>query len=261
MQKLAGGLLGGNGGFRLSGRARSHFVAGSFEIDVQRIKRRHGHLGAPVLHVSVGPTSVQAKGAGDIFRERVAVVALPSKNVADQTAGVHVENAAAGLTGCIRQANKNLTRFGVFLTVVPGLGSVDLGMMAARALVFRFEGLHFIGGIEVKNALAGIADHSLLAGADIVIDLRPQHYLARYAFMIAHFGDAGAAKFRSALVVAQKIFIHARPLLIAFAAPLGQLFFVFGGANAGVSFFLFDLGGFRFEFSLCGFYLFVASVG
>jgi len=38
--------------------------------------------------------------------------------------------------------------------------------------------------IEVQNALAGIADHGLLAGADIVINLRAQHNLAGHAFVI-----------------------------------------------------------------------------
>ena len=61
--------------------------------------------------------------------------------------------------------------------------------------MFGLESLHFVGGIEVQNALAGIADHGLLAGADIVVGLRTQHDLAGHAFMIAHFGDAAAAKF------------------------------------------------------------------
>ena len=44
-------------------------------------------------------------------------------------------------------------------------------------------------------------------------------------------------------------------------APLGELFFVFGGALAGFIFFFFDLGGFRFQFGLRGFHFFVARVG
>ena len=79
------------------------------------------------------------------------------------------------------------------------------------------ESLHFVGGIEVENALAGIADYGLLAGADIVVDLRAQHDLASHAFVIAHLGDAAAAKLGNALVVAQQIFVDAGPHLIALA--------------------------------------------
>ena len=67
-------------------------------------------------------------------------------------------------------------------------------MMAARAFMFRLQRLHFIRGIEVQNPLAGIADYSLLPGANVVIYLRAQHDLARHTFVIANFGDAAAAK-------------------------------------------------------------------
>jgi hypothetical protein len=67
-------------------------------------------------------------------------------------------------------------------------------MMAARALMFGLERLHFVGRIEIQNALAGIADHGVLSGTDLVVSLRSQHDLARHAFMIAYLGDAAAAE-------------------------------------------------------------------
>ena len=75
--------------------AGAHLVLGSLQIDVQGIKGRHGHLGAPVFHFVFRPASVQADGAGDVFRERMAEIALADEDVADEPAGVHVENAAA----------------------------------------------------------------------------------------------------------------------------------------------------------------------
>ena len=60
--------------------------------------------------------------------------------------------------------------------------------------VLRLEGLHFVSRIKVKNALAGVTDDGLLAGANVVVGLRPQHDLAAHALVIKNFGDAAAAK-------------------------------------------------------------------
>jgi hypothetical protein len=49
--------------------------------------------------------------------------------------------------------------------------------------------------------------------------------------------------------------------LIALGAPLGQQFFVFGGALAGVGFFFFDFGGLGFQLGLRGFHFLVAGIG
>ena len=126
--------------------------------------------------------------------------------------------------------------------------------------MFGLESLHFVGGIEVQDALAGIADHGLLSGAHIVVGLRPQHDLACHAFVIAHLGDAAAAKFGNSLVVTEEILIHAGPHLIALGAPLGELLFVLRGPLAGFNLFFLNLGGFRLQFGLGGFHFFVARV-
>src|SRR5208283_2355171 len=145
--------------------------------------------------------------------------------------------------------------------VVPGLGRVDLGMMAFGA---RGRGLyvgHFLGGIEIENALAGIANDGLLAGADFVVSLGPEHDAARHTLLIANFGEATAAKFGDALVMAEQVFVDAGANLIALGAPLGQQLFVLGGALAGFLFFLFDFGVFGFQFGLRGLDFLVARVG
>src|ERR1700724_1334645 len=134
MDKLAGSLLGATGRrSTLAGSACTHFVAGGFKIDMKGIQRRHRHLGAPVLHVTFGPASVQANGPGNVFRKRLAVIPLASKNIANQPPRVHLENAPASLTCGIHQAQKNFPRVAEFLAVVPSLRGVDFRMMAAGA--------------------------------------------------------------------------------------------------------------------------------
>src|SRR5271154_4020968 len=173
----------------------SHFVPGGLEIGMKRIEGGHGHFGAPALHFGLRPASVEANGAGDVLRKSMTEIAFAEEDVANEASGSHVEDAAGSLARGIVEAQKNFASIGIFLTVVPGLRRVNFGMMAARALVFRFESLHLVGGIEVQNTLAGITDHGLLAGADIVVNLRAQHDLAGHAFVLAHFGDAAAAEF------------------------------------------------------------------
>ena len=174
---------------------------------------------------------------------------------------LRVENAATGLASGVVHAQQDFARTAEFLAVIPGLGSVDFGVMAARAFVLRLKRLHFVGGIEIKNALAGIADDGLLPGAHVIVSLRPQHDLAGHAFVIANLGDATAAKFRHALVVAQKIFVDSGAHLIALAAPLSQAAFRLRQYAGGLSFFFFDLGGFGFHFGLSCFHFLVADLG
>src|SRR5580658_2692739 len=133
-------------------------------------------------------------------------------------------------------------------------------MAPAGALVFRLKRQHLVRGIKVENALAGIANHGLLAGADVVIGLRPQHNLTGHAFVVEHLGDTAAAKLGNTLIVPQEILIDAGPHLIPFGAPLGKLLLVLGSALAGFNLLFFDFGGFGFQFSLGSFYFFVARV-
>ena len=115
-------------------------------------------------------------------------------------------------------------------------------------------------GIEVQNALAGFADHDLPA-AHFVISLRTQHDLASHAFLITHFGQPGAAKFRNAFVLAQQVFVHSGAGLVALGVPFRQQFFVFGGALAGSGLFFLDLRHLGFQFQFGGLHVLVAGVG
>ena len=107
-------------------------------------------------------------------------------------------------------------------------------MMALGAVVEASRLDQLFLRIEIENALAGVADNGLFAGANFVIGLRTQHDLAGHAFVIANFGDAAAAELRDALVVAQQVFADAGAELVALGSPFGQQLFVFGGALAGL---------------------------
>src|ERR1017187_4509054 len=79
-EPLAGDVLGGNGWhFRLGRAAGTHFVAGGFEINVERIKCSHGHLGAPSFHLSLRPAPVESDGPGNVFRKQIAVIAFANE--------------------------------------------------------------------------------------------------------------------------------------------------------------------------------------
>ena len=166
-------MPGGNacGLLRLGSGTGTHLVAGGFQVDVKGIEGCHGHLGAPIFDLLFRPASIQADGASDVFRKSVTEIPFADEDVANETAGAHVENAAAGLPPSVGEAQENFASFGEFLTVIPRLGRVDLGMMAAGAFVFGLKSLHFISRIEIEDALAGIADYGLLAGAHIVVGL------------------------------------------------------------------------------------------
>ena len=58
----------------------------------------------------------------------------------------------------------------------------------------------------------------------------------------------------------QQVFVDAGAHLIALGTPLGEQFFVFGGALAGVVLFFFDFGGLGFQLGLRGFHFLVARV-
>ena len=138
---------------------------------------------------------------------------------------------------------------------------VDLGTGAALGGEVRTLDFFFVGGIEIQNALAGFALNHFLAGAHVVVGLRPQHHLAGHAFLIAHFGEAGAAELHDALVVAECVWADAGAQLVALGVPFRQQFLVFHGALAGLLFFSFDFGGFRFEFGLGGLDVLFAQLG
>src|ERR1700677_1731695 len=119
-QWLAGGLLGRNG-CGLGRGAGTQFVAGGFEIGMQRIQSSHGHLGAPGLHLFFAPASIEADGAGDVFWEGLAKISFATEYVADQPSRAHIENVAAGLPSGIVHAQKYFASVAKLGTVIPRL--------------------------------------------------------------------------------------------------------------------------------------------
>src|SRR5205807_9335430 len=93
--------------------------------------------------------------------------------------------------------------------VVAGLGRIGFGTRTAAGGSGRFFHDHFGGGIEVKNALAGIADDYLLATAYFVIRLRTKHDLASRAFVIANFCKTCLEQFDIAIIVPEEIDAYA----------------------------------------------------
>src|SRR5581483_4536122 len=136
----------------------------------------------------------------------------------------------------------------------------DLGMMALGAMQRGLLVGQFFRGIEIQHPLARIADHGLLAGAHFVVSLRPQHYLAAHALVIADLGDAAAPELGSALVVSEQILGDAGAQLVAFAAPFRQKLLVFGGALTGLLFLFLDLCRLFFQLGLRDLDFLVASV-
>src|SRR6202043_1313083 len=175
--------------------------------------------------------------------------------------GMDIVDAATGLAASIGQTKKYFADSPEFRAVVPGLRSIDFGMMAFGAGGRGFLIGKLLSGIEIEDALAGVADDGLLAGTDFVISLRAEHDPAGHTLLIANFRDATAAEFGYALVVAEQVFVDAGANLIALAAPPGEKLFVLGGDLAGFFFFFFDFGGFGFELNLRGFDFLVARVG
>src|SRR5712692_2367141 len=152
------------------------FGAGSLQVGLKRVEDNHRKLGAEGVEFRLAPAAIQTRSAGNVLGKSMAIVAFAGENVPDEPPCMHVVDATAGLAFGIRQTEVNFARIREFLAVVPGLRSVDLGMMAAGTRVFLVCKL--IGRIEVEDALAGITNHGLLPGADLVVGLRPQHDLA-----------------------------------------------------------------------------------
>src|SRR5580704_4116274 len=98
---------------------------------MEGIKRCHGHLGAPGFHFTFRPASVQADGAGDVFRKGMTEIPFANEDIADEPASVHVEDTAGGLACGIGKTYEDFTGLAEFLTVIPSLRCVDLGMMTA----------------------------------------------------------------------------------------------------------------------------------
>jgi len=76
-------------------------------------------------------------------------------------------------------------------------------MMTARTRCHRIIRGQFMGRVEIKDALTGIAYHSVLPGAHLIVGLRAQHDLACRALVIKRFRNTGSAEFGDSFVVAQ----------------------------------------------------------
>src|SRR5215469_10199438 len=203
-------------------RPAGGLVAGGVQIGIERVQDHHGQFVAETVDLFFAPIAVEAGGAGDLLRERVAVVPFADKNVAQEASGVDVVDAAAGLTAGVGQAKEDFPLSGELGAVVPGLRRIDLRMMTLGA-VDRFlllDQLFF--RVEIENALAGVADDRLSPRANFVVGLRTEDHLASHALMIADFSDAAAAELGDALVVAEQVFADSGAELVAFGLGFGE---------------------------------------
>src|SRR5579864_182616 len=99
---LAGGLFCGRGwdcGFGVGTGAS--LVAGQVQVGAERVEDHHWEFGAEAVEFVFAPVTVEARGAGDVLREGLAVVAFTDEDVAVQASGVDVVDAPAGLAAGI----------------------------------------------------------------------------------------------------------------------------------------------------------------
>src|SRR4029077_332687 len=157
----------------------------------------------PCFQVGLVPASVQANSVRKVFGKGRVILALTDEDIADLPPVMNVVDPASGLALVLDEAEVDLSRFAILAAVVPGLFGVHFGMMAARARRDRLIGGEFMGRIEIKDALTGIAYHSVLPPADPTRKLRAQHDLAGHALVIKRFRNAGSAEFGDSFVVAQ----------------------------------------------------------
>lgn len=175
-------------------RSGGGFVAGEIQVGIEGIEDDHGEFGAEGVEFFFGPAAIEAGGSADVFGKSLAVVAFADEDVADKASGMDVVGAAAGLAVRVGEAEKHFAIAGKFRPIVPSLRRVDFGVMALGAVNPGLLVDKFFRRIEVQDALAGVANDGFVAGADIVIGLRPEHDLARHALLMADFGDAAAAE-------------------------------------------------------------------
>src|SRR5579863_223806 len=261
--QLAGGLLGGNRGrgLRFRGGARAHLITRGLEIGQQGVENDHRRFRAPTFQFRFAPVAIQSDRSGDVFGKRLAVVAFTDEDIADLTASVHFIDSPAGLAAAVGEGEVDFAGVAVVFAVVPGLRSVNFGMVPAWTMRARHLVHQLVLGIEIEDALAGVADDGVLAGADVVISLRPQHDLAGHAFLVAHLGNSAAPELGNALVLAEKVFADAAEKLIPLGAPLRKKLFILGRPLTGLLFFLLDFRGFGFQFGLRGLDFLVAGIG
>src|ERR1700733_8722404 len=111
----------------------SGFVASQVEIESERIEGDHGEFVAEGVEFAFAPAAIQAHGVPDVIGESLAIITFTDQDIADEASGMNVIDAAAGLAMGIGQAEKYFSDSAEFGTVVPGLGSVNFGMMAFGA--------------------------------------------------------------------------------------------------------------------------------
>src|ERR1700722_16831740 len=178
-------------------------------IFMEKIEDVGGNLRAPLVDFRFVPMTVEAKsGLGEIFGKRQTVSAFTLQDAAYLAPGMHFINAPRGGAAPVGKGEQHFAFLAIIGTVKPGLRSISFGARPfSTGDGYHFVlGLYFIGGIEIIDARAGLADHDLLAVPHFVIGLRPQLRLAAHAFLIANFGQPGAAKLGDALILSQNIF-------------------------------------------------------
>src|ERR1700756_575555 len=122
------------------------------------------------------------------------VFAFADKRVANLAAGVEIVNSPAGTIVSVGEDEKNLTLVPIVRPIEPGLGSVGLGPGTTPRRLRSSLCRNFVGGIEIKHALTGVAVDDAVPAAHFVVGLGTKHHLATHALLVPHFGNARAAE-------------------------------------------------------------------
>src|SRR5215813_1457563 len=127
-----------------------------------------GQLVAPLVLLGVGPGAIQPNRVDQLFWESLPVSSIADEYVAKSATCGEIVDAAAGIAVRVRECKENLAIVAILRAIVPGVTGVNLRVMppAVPLLRGRFR-WSFLGRIEVKNPLAGIAIDQL-AGANLV---------------------------------------------------------------------------------------------
>src|SRR6266850_3484705 len=114
---------------------------------------------------------------GHVFWKRQPVIAFASEHVADLPSGVHFVDAPCRSISAIGVDEQHFAFFAEVGAIEPGLGRIGLGTMPLPSVDRRrghFILFHLVGGIEIQDSLAGIANHKLLAVSNLVVGLWTQ---------------------------------------------------------------------------------------
>ena len=189
---------------------------------MEGIEGCRGKFVSPFLELGFSPTSVQTDDVvGEVFRKRQTVFTFADQDIAHPAARRAVVYMAAGVALAGEVDDENFAMIFETGPVIPGLAGFKLGVSPAPSGHHDRVCHLVVGGIVIKNPLAGFAEDHMSCGAHFILGLRAQHDLTGEAFVIAGFGKAAAAMLRYAIILAEQVGIHASSGRVPLAIPLG----------------------------------------